>query len=169
MGKGEGIMRLYLVRHGKAEFGPQDADRRLSPRGRADVEAMAKHLRSQEISVSRMVHSTLARARETAEILAANIAPGVTPEELEGIEPWGNVKAFGALVDKWGEDTMVCGHEPFMGEAASYLITGQQNANLVTVKTGSVMALSRNPFGDGWQMRWMIKPRLVRGPKMAED
>lgn len=162
-------MRLYLVRHGKAEFGPEDADRRLSARGRADIEALADHLKSQEITVSRVVHSTLARARETAEILAASIAPGAKLEEIEGIEPWGNVKAFGALAQHWSEDTLVCGHEPFMGEAASYLMTGNVHGGVVMVKTGTIMALARNPYGESWQMRWMLKPRLVRGPKMGED
>jgi len=162
-------MRLYLVRHGKAEFGPEDADRLLSPRGRTDIEAMAQHLRAQEISVARVVHSTLARARETAEIFAAQIAPGVEIQERGGLEPWGNVKSFAKLAETWTEDTVVCGHEPFMGEAASYLMTGNAHAGLVDVKTGTVMTLARNPYGDGWQMRWMLKPRLVRGPKMVED
>lgn len=164
-----GHMRLYLVRHGKAEFGPDDAKRRLSARGRADIEAMADHLKSQEISVSRIVHSTLVRAHETAQILAAAIAPGVKLEERDGLEPWGDVKAFAKLAQEWGEDTMVCGHEPFMGEAVSHLITGDAHAGAVAVKTGSVMALARNPYGPGWQLRWMLKPRVVRGPKREED
>jgi len=162
-------MRLFLVRHGKAEYGPEDADRRLSPRGQADVTAMAEHLSQQEITVARVVHSTLARARETAEILSAKLAPGVQLEELKGIEPWGNVKAFAKLAEKWGEDTMVCGHEPFMGEAVSYLMTGNEHAGLVEVKTGAMMSLARNPYGEGWQMRWMLTPRIVRGPKRGED
>jgi len=162
-------MRLLLVRHGKAEFGPEDADRHLSPRGRADVEAVAEHLKAQEISVARVVHSTLSRARETAEILAARLAPGAELEELQGIEPWGNVKAFAKLAEKWTEDTMVCGHEPFMGEAASFLLSGNPHAAHVEVKTGSIMSLAHNPNGDGWQMRWMLTPRIVRGPKRTED
>ena len=162
-------MRLYLVRHGKAEFGPEDADRSLSPRGRADVEAMANYMKAQDITVERIVHSTLARARQTAEILGAAIAPGLPLEELQGIEPWGDVKAFAKLTEQWGENTMVCGHEPFMGEAASYLMTGQLHSDVVTVKTGTVMAFSRSTWGDGWNLRWMLNPRLVRGPKQAED
>jgi len=162
-------MRLLLVRHGKAEFGPEDADRPLSPRGRADIEALAAHLKAQEITVSRVVHSTLARARETAEVLAASLAPGAQLEELEGIEPWGNVKAFAELVEKWDEDTIVCGHEPFIGEAVSCLMTTNTHAGVAEVKTGTVMALARNPYADGWQMRWMLTPRIVRGPKREED
>lgn len=162
-------MRLLLVRHGKAEFGPEDADRHLSPRGRADIEAVVEHLKAQEVTVARVVHSTLARARETAEILAGSLAPGAQLEELQGIEPWGNVVTFAKLAQMWGEDTIVCGHEPFMGEAVSYLMTGNAHAGLAEVKTGTIMALARNPYGEGWQIRWMLTPRIVRGPKREED
>ncbi|MBF0248253.1 MAG: phosphohistidine phosphatase SixA [Alphaproteobacteria bacterium] len=162
-------MRLYLVRHGKAETGAEEADRHLSARGRADVEAVADYLADQELKVARVVHSTLARARETAEIFASRLAPGAALEELAGIEPWGDVKAFAKRIEKWDQDTMVCGHEPFMGEAASLLMTGNKNSGAVVVKTGTVMAFSRNPFAPGWQMRWMVKPRLIRGVKRIED
>jgi len=162
-------MRLYLVRHGKAELGPLDADRRLSERGRVDVEAMAQHLADQDIRVARVVHSGLARARETAEILASQLAPGPTPgqalEQMAGIEPWGDVKAFAKAIKRWDTDTMVCGHEPFMGEAASLLMCGDAHAGLVAVKTGTVMALERAHYSSGWHLRWMLTPRVVRGPK----
>jgi len=154
-------MRLYLVRHGKAEAGPEDADRHLSDRGRADVEAMARHLGAQDIPVARVLHSGLARARETAEILAAALAPGAQPEQFAGIEPWGDVRAFVKKANGWDADTMVCGHEPFMGQAASVLLGGGAD---VLVKTGTVMAFDRGAFGGGWRLRWMLSPRLVRGP-----
>lgn len=162
-------MRLYLVRHGKAETGPEEADRQLSARGRADVEAMAKHLKKQHIAIDRVFHSTLARARQTAEILAAKLAPNQSSEVLEGIEPWGDVDAFAKLAENWEHDTMVCGHEPFMGEAASLLMCGDARAELVEVKTGSVLAFDRTPYGHGWHLRWMLTPRVVRGPKVTED
>lgn len=163
-------MRLFLVRHGKAEHGPEDADRHLSERGRVDVEAMARHLAAQDITVARIFHSGLARARETAEILAAQLAPDkVTPDKMAGIEPWGDVKAFAQAVERWDADTMVCGHEPFMGEAASLLMGGDAHAGLVQVKTGTVMALERDPFGRRWALRWMLTPRIIRGPKTEEE
>ncbi|MBL4614082.1 MAG: phosphohistidine phosphatase SixA [Magnetovibrio sp.] len=162
-------MRLYLVRHGKAELGFDDANRHLSERGRGDVVAVTEHLHSQQISIDRVVHSTLVRARETAQILAAKLVPGIAVEELDGLEPWGNVSAFVKLAEQWHVDTMVCGHEPFMGEAASHLIAGNGHSSVVEVKTATVMALARNPYGKGWHMRWMINPRVVRGPKQGED
>jgi phosphohistidine phosphatase len=160
-------MRLYLVRHGKAELGPEEADRKLSERGVADVQAMAQHLAAQEIRVARVVHSGLVRARETAEILAAHLAPDQPLEQVVGLAPWGDVEKFAQTVEKWNVDTLVCGHEPFIGLAASILMCGDADADLVAVKTGTIMALERSPFRPGWQLRWMLTPRLVRGPKVG--
>lgn len=162
-------MRLYLVRHGKAELGPNDAKRPLSARGRMDVEAVARHLAAEDVSVRRVVHSGLERARQTAEILAAELAPGIELEEMAGIEPWGDVKAFAKQAQDWHTDTMVCGHEPFMGEAASLLMGGDAHAGLVEVKTGTVMALARAHYSPGWCLRWMLTPRVVRGPKVEGE
>lgn len=162
-------MRLYLVRHGKAEFGPEEADRKLSARGVADVQAMAQYLAAQEIRVQRVVHSGLVRARETAEILAAHLAPDLPLEQVVGLAPWGDVEKFSKIVEKWHVDTLVCGHEPFLGLAASALLCGDEHANLVMVKTGTVMALEPSPYGPKWQLRWMLTPRIVRGPKEDEE
>lgn len=166
-------MRLYLARHGKAEGGPELADRHLSERGRADVDAVGRHLAAQGIAPQRMFHSTLSRARETAEILASHLAPDTPLQELADIEPWGDVRAFARLAAGWAEEdlppTWVVGHEPFMGEAVSLLMGGDAHAGLVEVKTGSVMALDSDPFSPRWRLRWMLTPRVVRGPKTMRD
>ena len=166
-------MRLYLVRHGKAEAGAEDADRHLSERGRADVQAVAQHLAAQEIPAQRIFHSGLSRARQTAEILASHLAPETPLQELADIEPWGDVQAFARLMAGWAEDdlppTWVVGHEPFMGDAASLLVGGDPNARLLEVKTGTVMALESSVYGPRWKLRWMLTPRIVRGVKTDAD
>ena len=163
-------MRLYLVRHGKAEFGMEDdAGRHLSPRGRYDVDMIGQHLAAQDLPVKRILHSGLVRAHETAEILAMHLTPKVEPELLPGIEPWGDVKAFAQLAETWDQSTIVCGHEPFMGSAVSQLVTGKPGNDIVEVKTGSVMALSPSKWGGNWVLRWMLNPRVIRGPKTMED
>lgn len=162
-------MRLYLVRHGKSGFGPEDAKRELSERGRHDIEAVAKHLAAQDIRPHRIRHSTLTRARQTAEIFAHALKPRHGMQELDGIEPWGDVEAFAAKAAEWDDNTMVCGHEPFMGAAAAYLLTGHARTQVTLVKTGTVMAFERSPYGPAWAMRWMISPRLIRGPKGEDE
>lgn len=166
-------MRLYLVRHGKAEAGAEEADRQLSARGRADMEAVAGHLAAQDIPAARMFHSGLSRARQTAEILASHLAPETPLQVLADIEPWGDVQAFARLAAGWAEDdlppTWVVGHEPFMSDAASLLVGGDPNARLLEVKTGTVMALESSFYGPRWTLRWMLTPRIVRGPKTDAD
>ena len=158
-------MRLYLVRHGKSDFGPVDETRELSERGRHDIEQVAQHLAAQEIRPDRIRHSTLTRARQTAEIFADALSPRHGVQELDGVEPWGDVDAFASLAATWDDNTLVCGHEPFMGQAAAVLLTGSKSNQVTLVKTGTVMAFERSPYGPAWAMRWMISPRLIRGPK----
>jgi len=162
-------MRLYLVRHGKADFGPDDAKRPLSERGLMDIQAMARHLADEEVRAARVCHSGLVRARQTAEILGAAVSPGTIVEEMAGIEPWGDVETFAAAAALWDQDTFICGHEPFMGQAVAMLLCGNRRTGVVEVKTGTVLALERTDYGPGikpiWHLRWMLTPRIVRGPK----
>ncbi len=162
-------MRLYLVRHGKAVIGAEQEDRPLSPRGRSDITAMANHLARQGVSIESCYHSTLSRARQSAEVLRAIVSPSCPLKELPGIEPWGDIKAFTDLAARWDEDVMVCGHEPFMGMVAARLLCGDAHAARLEVKTGTVMAFERRLAGSDrkplWALRWMLTPRMVRGPK----
>ena len=151
-------MRLYLVRHGQADHGPVDAERHLSDRGRADVDAMALFLADQNVTAQRVVHSGLVRARQTAEVLAAKVAPGKDVEYMPGIEPWGSIASFAVSVQGWNEDTMVCGHEPFMGEAAAKLMG---NRNLMGVETCTVMAFERSEANAAWTLLWAHNPRTI--------
>src|SRR5690606_37976550 len=67
MWRGDGAMdtTFYLIRHGKKASGIGDVP--LSPEGRREAEATARHLHGRDIA--RVVHSPLARARETAEAI----------------------------------------------------------------------------------------------------
>ena len=67
------MRRLLLVRHAKAEpaVGRDDHDRALTSRGRDDARRVAIALASRKILPDLLIHSGAKRARETAEILAA--------------------------------------------------------------------------------------------------
>ena len=154
-------MRLYLVRHGQADHGPIDVERHLSKRGRLDVEAMAQYLSEQGVTAGRVVHSGLVRAFETAQVLAALVSPDKDVSLMPGIEPWGSVDEFAKVALGWDQDTMVCGHEPFMGNAA---MTLQSALNPVMVETGTVMAFERSNADTTWKLLWAVSPRTIGGP-----
>lgn len=69
---------LYLVRHGEQD--PAADDSGLSALGRAQAAALAERLAGTTFDVFH--HSSLTRARQTAEILAGRLA-GVTPHACE--------------------------------------------------------------------------------------
>ena len=67
------MRRLFLIRHAKAEpsVGRDDYERRLTDRGRADARRVAAALAARKMLPDLLVHSGAARAKETAEIFAA--------------------------------------------------------------------------------------------------
>src|SRR3984957_7843892 len=77
------MRRLFLVRHAKAELsvGRDDYARKLTERGRVDARRVAKTLAARRFLPDILTHSGAARAKETAEILAAEWRSKVALEE----------------------------------------------------------------------------------------
>ena len=118
-------MRVYLVQHGEAQPEQVSPERELTPRGRSDVEQAAAWLGRCGVRVTKVYHSGKTRARQTAELLAGRVAPGVAPEVLPGINPNDPVEPFAERIRGWGDDTLVAGHMPFMGRLAALLVAGR--------------------------------------------
>lgn len=152
-------MKLYLVRHGEAAPKSIDPEQRLSEKGRLDVSRVADFLGRSGLRVARVVHSGKPRARETAEILAAAVAPGTSPEARGGLDPNDPTGPLAAEVSGWHEDVMMVGHLPFMGELVTRLVTGRGGADIVTYAAGSVACLEP-AGGGGWRIAWMLHPEL---------
>lgn len=153
-------MRLYLVQHGDAHPEAASPERELTPRGRADVEGIAALLGKGGVRVSRVLHSGKTRARQTAEILAASLAAGVTPQAVAGIEPNSPVAPFAEQARGWSEDTLVAGHLPFMNRAVALLLTGREDPAAVSFQPGSVACLERDASAR-WTLAWMLRPELL--------
>jgi phosphohistidine phosphatase len=90
---------VFLVRHAHSDPGEPDELRPLSERGREEARALAERLAAHEAPPAVVLTSPLARARETAELIAQaagsdvqaddRLAPGTTPDllrrALEGV------------------------------------------------------------------------------------
>lgn len=85
-------MLVFLVRHAHSDPGEPDELRPLSERGRDEARALAERLAAHETPPAIVLTSPLARARETAELIARatesdvraddRLGPGATPELL---------------------------------------------------------------------------------------
>jgi phosphohistidine phosphatase len=98
-------MRVYVLRHAKAEKGEPDELRRLNDRGREQARRLADELSG--VSFDAVLSSPLLRARETAELVSGRrpeiddrLAPGATAEDVRG------------AVAGRGETVLVVGHNP---------------------------------------------------------
>lgn len=162
-------MRLYLVRHGKAEesgSGVSDAARRLSAKGRDDIDRLARRLKEIGIGWRMIQSSPLVRARETAEILcAAALAPVL--EETELLAPAGELPAMLATLVAWrNEDTgdvALVGHLPNLVDWAEELMWGEARGRL-TLKPGGVIGLELPTSGSlrgGCDLFYLVSPRLM--------
>ena len=153
-------MRLYLAQHGDAVPEEQDPQRPLSERGCVDVRRVAEFLAGVGVRVSTILHSGKIRAEQTATLLASSIAPAQPPEKTSGIAPLDSASHFARTANAWTEDTMVVGHQPFMGRLVSHLLTGSETGMIVAFRPGSVVCLEKER-GENWQIAWMLRPELL--------
>lgn len=151
-------MWLYLVRHGEAKHPVEDPERGLTDRGRMDAEWIARRLNQAGVEVSEVRHSGKLRAEQTAEILAAAVAPGAPVERVSGLEPNDDPHPVAdALLHEPGS-IMLVGHLPFMGRLLSLLISGSPDRAAVEFSTATVAALRGSP--GGWSLAWLLTPSL---------
>jgi phosphohistidine phosphatase len=153
-------MRLYLVQHGEALPKQVDPERPLSEQGHADVARTADFLKRAGIRVTRVAHSGKTRAKQTAELLAAAVAPDCEAESRSGIDPMDPTVPVAEEAASWSEDTMLVGHLPFMGGLASELLSQGHPSEAVAFRPGSVICLEREAEGI-WRLAWMIRPELL--------
>ena len=117
---------LYVLRHGQAapeaEAGT-DHERELTPRGHAEAQRAAKHLRGRAEPPTLVLASSAERARQTAEHCVA-VLPGAELMLLEGLylaEPPSYLAALAARAEPH-EAVLVVGHNPGL-EALIYVLT----------------------------------------------
>lgn len=149
-------MELFLIRHAHAEDTVPDAARRLSSRGRRQARALARRLRATgEFAPAELWHSTLRRARETAELLAP-AAPGAPCREVTGLCPEDDPAAVARRLARTRAPVAIVAHEPLLSALASRLVTGTADPVVFDVRKASALALTR--VGRRWVVRWFLPP-----------
>ena len=153
-------MKVYLVQHGEAESKEVNPQRPLTEQGMRDVQRIAEALKQAGVEVNRVIHSGKLRARQTAEILAIEIAPELLLETSDLINPNDNPGGLDLQSDNYNADIMVVGHLPFMAKLVSRLLTGDDDRAPVAYQPGSVVCLELTA-DDNWHINWMLRPQLL--------
>jgi phosphohistidine phosphatase len=150
-------MEMILWRHAEAVDGFPDQDRALTKKGQHQAERMAAYLTLHLPSNTRILVSPAARAQQTASALTRNFTtePAInvhaTPQAVLNAAGWptGN------------HATLIVGHQPWLGEVASLLMTG--TAESWSVKKGSIWWFSHRDRDDEAQttLRLVITPEYL--------
>ena len=164
-------MDVYIFRHGKAEdlgTGMSDADRRLTKKGRDEIAAAGRWMAAQGLCFDLIAASPLARAQETAGIVAGCL------EEKTRFVTW-NILAPGGDTDtvcheigkhKDMRSLLLVGHEPLLSMLISRMIAGDENAAIAMTK-GALAKIrdytpGENPSGE---LHWLVTAAQMAGRK----
>jgi phosphohistidine phosphatase len=155
-------MAIYIVRHGKALSKDVDPEKNLSEQGRAEIWRVGRVLRRCGVEVQTMFHSSKARARETAEIMASCLNPGLEPQERAGLEPLDDVNEMVVQIQQSHGGLMIVGHLPHLAKLTSGALGVPGAIPVVEFKPGGVVCLEPSAAGR-WTVVWMLSPELIQG------
>lgn len=153
-------MQLYLVQHGAAKSEAEDPQRGLTEEGWRTIERMAEFLLPLGLALDRIEHSDKLRARQTAEILAAQLRPGGGTTQLAGLAPNDAVEPTRARLQREAKNVMLVGHLPYLSRLVAGLLGLEADRPVVQFQMGGVVRLDRDKTGQ-WVVRWVLVPELL--------
>ncbi|MEY2504935.1 MAG: phosphohistidine phosphatase [Verrucomicrobiota bacterium] len=151
-------MKLYLLRHGKADWpnwNKPDDERPLTEEGKIQVAAVARRLARLEIEPA-IFTSPLPRASQTADIAGQHLNQKVRVDPLlrPGFDA-GKLKKL--LKDFSGDSLMIVGHEPDFTRTIFQLTGGQTRLS----KAG-VALVQLEPGSMKGELRWLVPPKFAK-------
>lgn len=165
-----GPFEIYLVRHGLAEERgpkwPDDGKRPLSADGMSRMKKSARGLDRVDVTFDVILTSPLVRARQTAEILSAEMEGHPPIVNIDSLIPGGAYASLIADLEKYTRKTRIAlvGHEPGIGELAARLLGSRHS---IEFKKGAIARIDLEqipPAGPG-DLRWMLPPKFMRAFK----
>jgi phosphohistidine phosphatase len=147
---------MLLLRHATAvphgSAGLDDADRPLIAAGEREARNAGRALRELNVRPDRIVTSPLVRARQTAQLAAAEL--GIKAYDDDALRPGFSHEALDALFGRHAGDCLVLvGHDPDFSE----VIRDVAGAKVEMAKGG--VARIDLPSGE---LRWLLRPRALR-------
>jgi len=155
-------MKVFFLRHGlageRSEWKRDDAERPLTGEGIEKMKRIAATLAALNLGLDIIISSPLARAKQTAEIVARKLnCPLVEDKRLE---PGFNDEQFQQiLLDHPGANAiMVVGHEPDFSDTISALIGG---GRIVCKKGGLALVEIPDAQSRKGELVWLVPPKVL--------
>jgi phosphohistidine phosphatase len=147
-------MEVILWRHAEAIDGMPDMERALTQKGQQQAARMAAFLSARLPSDTRTLVSPALRAQQTARALSKHfitepaISPGMNAKAAIMAAGWPSASGT----------TLLVGHQPWIGEVASFLMTGTEQC--WSVKKGAIIWLSTRQRSNAYEtvLKLVIAP-----------
>lgn len=160
---------VYLMRHGIAAEPSRDvadADRALTDEGIRKTTRVAEGLRALEVRPDAILSSPLRRAEETAQIACRVLTPHgvvVLNPALAGGRPAIDI-ARNLKPPRGAGHVLLVGHQPDLGELASYLMTGSAGVAPLPFKKAAVACIETAalPPRSTGLLHWFLTPGQLR-------
>ncbi len=156
-------MHLYLLRHAQAEIlepGQQDQDRKLTLKGHEQTKVLRRSLQNLEIDFDALISSPWRRARQTASGLES-VADHLEISDLLATAPSQALLRFIAERSSQLESMALVGHQPWMGQLTSLLLTGSVDFEMAfEYKKCSLYALEYTP--EHTYLRFVLPSGVLR-------
>jgi phosphohistidine phosphatase len=153
-------MKIFIMRHGEATQVGSDTTRALTVKGRQDALKVARFLKTAQIPIGAVWHSTKVRAFETAQVFTEVYGNQLATEPKSGLDSNDPVDDFiRDLEQDAPEGLLIVGHLPFVDHLVGALTTGGK-AVPVSFRTGTLAAL-QGGFDSGFGLEWLVRPELL--------
>jgi phosphohistidine phosphatase len=156
-------MKLYLLRHGKAEdysASGRDQDRVLTPDGVREMGTVARRLAELKLKVDLILTSPYPRASKTAEIVAEELGLEDRLEVDERLACGFSIRDLQSVAaERPGiERLMLVGHNPDFAVIGGQLAGGA----MIDLKKGGLIRLHINRAEPGGGMlEWILTPAVL--------
>ena len=165
-------MLLLIVRHAQAGEQdatryPDDTERPLTKAGKATHASVSSELVKRDLIPEAILSSPWKRAWQTAEIMAEECSSKkkkLKPRAAPALAEAPDLEAIKAEIAGIGEiDTVaLVGHEPWLGELASLLLTGDPHRLSVDLPKSGVMGIDTALVEAGsCTLRFFFRPKLL--------
>lgn len=163
-------MNIYLLRHGiavSAEETAPDGERPLTAKGIKRLRKEARGLRRLGLNIDAILTSPLARARQTADIVAAALGLESRLTVVEALQPNCSVEELLAGLSDYQDrkHLLLVGHEPLLSGTAAFLVTGKKTVALeIALKKGGLchIEIDSLPPRNPGTLRALLAPKQLR-------
>ncbi|MBZ5506861.1 MAG: phosphohistidine phosphatase SixA [Acidobacteriia bacterium] len=159
-------MLLYFLRHasaGKTMLNPKKDERRpLDEEGILQARYMGRLLANLDVQVDQIISSPLKRARQTASLVANELAFEAAVQIEDVLRPDAEFQQFQAMLARYGkyDAIMLVGHNPSFTEFLSKSVSARSGAAQVEFKKGSVAKVDMR--GRTGTLQWLVTPKIAR-------